>query len=312
MDKHSPSARWKQKFQWRELLLRALKPKNIYFRKIPELAVIFHILSFFFEARGQLWQSLWADPLSWFWLCFCLALVHRMSNYLHPGCLPGRGMGQKYSRAGATTCVACFHWPVTAAQSKPVVPKLLAWSGSRQGASCRQWLFWLRKHFVPSAADLLLSRPSVQPLLEKRNCSLCSLSCLAVLPFGQTCCPFPGLHININCLRQLPNPPFIVLQSSHSFPWHGQCHLFCMNGADPASGTSPHWARDRVLQQHGCGGGFSHCKLWLCPDMVAFELDWVSLIHHFSASGSTASDSHGVTWGSFWLLVASVSVVASP
>lgn len=178
MDKHSPSARWKQKFQWRELLLRALKPKNIYFRKIPELAVIFHILSFFFEARGQLWQSLWADPLSWFWLYFCLALVHRMSNYLHPGCLPGQGMGQKYSRAGATTCVACFHWPDTAAQSKPVVPKLLAWSGSRQGASCRQWLFWLRKHFVPSAADLLLSRPSVQPLLEKRNCSLCSLSCV--------------------------------------------------------------------------------------------------------------------------------------
>lgn len=63
--------------------------------------------------------------------------------------------------------------------------------------------------------------------------------CLAILPFGQSCCPFSGLHININCLRQLPNASFIVLQSRHSFPWHGQHHLFCMNGADPASGTSP-------------------------------------------------------------------------
>lgn len=177
MDKHSPSAHWKQKFQWRELLLCALKPKNIYFRKIPEVAVIFHILSFFLRhvvSSGSFCELTlclgfgFVSVLPWFIACQITFILVACQD----GVWAKNTAEQELPRA----------WPASTGQIQLHSPSLWSQSSLLGLEAGREPLAiddsWLRRHFVTSAADLLLSRPSVQPLLEKRNCSLCSLSCV--------------------------------------------------------------------------------------------------------------------------------------
>lgn len=90
-------------------------------------------------------------------------------------------------------------WPAFTGQIQLCSPTLRSQSSflSLQGAGIllpsmtllpKEALCDLSYSKVLSDAVLPLSRPSVQPLLEKLFTVLSKL-CLAILPFGQTCCP---------------------------------------------------------------------------------------------------------------------------